>query len=154
MKTFWNFVLYNCILIFDAEQICLKFQVTNVKNNTFKVAARKIRSIRGENLVSSTPSHTVYYIITQIELVYELFELVYELFKLVYLCVAWFHLISLVGFACLSLRHSRFVHPVAGPFVFSPALATPAHPCLSLCRVPRVLLTVLSFSFFLSLARR
>ena len=47
----------------------------------------------------------MYYIITQIELVYELFELVYELFKLVYLCVAWFHLISLVGFACLSLRH-------------------------------------------------
>ena len=77
-----------------------------------------------------------------------------QLFKLVYLCVAWFHLISLVGFACLSLRHSRFVHPVAGPFVFSPALATPAHPCLSLCRVPRVLLTVLSFSLFLSLARR
>ena len=33
MKDFWNFVLDNCILDFDAEQVYLKLQVTNLKNN-------------------------------------------------------------------------------------------------------------------------
>ena len=32
MQDFRNFVLQNCILIFDAEQVYLKLQVTNVKN--------------------------------------------------------------------------------------------------------------------------
>ena len=32
MQKFPNFVLHNCILIFDAEQVYLKLQVTNVKN--------------------------------------------------------------------------------------------------------------------------
>ena len=32
MQDFWNFVLHNCILNFDAEQVHLKPQVTNVKN--------------------------------------------------------------------------------------------------------------------------
>ena len=29
MKNFRNFVLHNCILVFDAEQVYLKLQVTN-----------------------------------------------------------------------------------------------------------------------------
>ena len=33
MKDFRNFVLDNCILDFDAEQVYLKLQVTNLKNN-------------------------------------------------------------------------------------------------------------------------
>ena len=32
MKDFRNFVLHNCILVFDAEQVYLKLQVTNLKN--------------------------------------------------------------------------------------------------------------------------
>ena len=32
MKDFWNFVLDNYILDFDAEQVYLKPQVTNLKN--------------------------------------------------------------------------------------------------------------------------
>ena len=32
MKDFWIFVLNNCILDFDAEQVYLKPQVTNLKN--------------------------------------------------------------------------------------------------------------------------
>ena len=32
MKDFRNFVLDNCILDFDAEQVYLKLQVTNLKN--------------------------------------------------------------------------------------------------------------------------
>ena len=32
MKDFWNFVLNNCILVFDAEQVYLKVQVINLKN--------------------------------------------------------------------------------------------------------------------------
>ena len=32
MKDFWNFVLDDCILDFDAEQVYLKSQVTNLKN--------------------------------------------------------------------------------------------------------------------------
>ena len=31
MKDFRNFVLHNCILIFDAEQVYLKLQVINLK---------------------------------------------------------------------------------------------------------------------------
>ena len=37
MKDFWNFVLDNCILDFDAEQVYLKLQVTNLKNNEVTV---------------------------------------------------------------------------------------------------------------------
>ena len=37
MKDFWNFVLDNCILGFDAEQVYLKRQVTNLKNNEVTV---------------------------------------------------------------------------------------------------------------------
>ena len=37
MKDFWNFVLDNCILDFDAEQVYLKPQVTNLKNNKVTV---------------------------------------------------------------------------------------------------------------------
>ena len=32
MKDFWNYVLYNCIIIFDAEHVYLKLQATNFKN--------------------------------------------------------------------------------------------------------------------------
>ena len=32
MKDFWDFVLDNCILDFDAEQVYLNPQVTNLKN--------------------------------------------------------------------------------------------------------------------------
>ena len=32
MKDFRNFVLHNCILVFDAEQVYLTLQVTNLKN--------------------------------------------------------------------------------------------------------------------------
>ena len=32
MKDFRNFVLHNCIFVFDAEQVYLKLQVTNLKN--------------------------------------------------------------------------------------------------------------------------
>ena len=37
MKDFRNFVLDNCILDFDAEQVYLKPQVTNLKNNEVTV---------------------------------------------------------------------------------------------------------------------
>ena len=37
MKDFWDFVLDNCILVFDAEQVCLKLQVTNLKNKEVSV---------------------------------------------------------------------------------------------------------------------
>ena len=37
MKDFWNFVLDNWILDFDAEQVYLKPQVTNLKNNEVTV---------------------------------------------------------------------------------------------------------------------
>ena len=37
MKDFRNFVLDNCILDFDAEQVYLKLQVTNLKNNEVTV---------------------------------------------------------------------------------------------------------------------
>ena len=37
MKDFWNFVLDKCILDFDAEQVYLKLQVTNLKNNEVTV---------------------------------------------------------------------------------------------------------------------
>ena len=32
MQDFWNFVLYNCVVIFDADQVYLKIQVTKFKN--------------------------------------------------------------------------------------------------------------------------
>ena len=32
MKDFWNIYLDNCILVFDAEQVYLKLQATNLKN--------------------------------------------------------------------------------------------------------------------------
>ena len=37
MKEFRNFFLDNCILDFDAEQVYLKLQVTNLKNNEVTV---------------------------------------------------------------------------------------------------------------------
>ena len=37
MKDFRNFVLDNCILDFDAEQVYLKLQVINLKNKEVKV---------------------------------------------------------------------------------------------------------------------
>ena len=37
MKHFRNLVLHNCILVFDAEQVYLKLQVTNVKNKEVTV---------------------------------------------------------------------------------------------------------------------
>ena len=37
MKDFWNFVLDNYILDFDAEQVYLKLQVTNLKNKEVTV---------------------------------------------------------------------------------------------------------------------
>ena len=32
MHDFWNFPLHNCILIFGAEQVYLKLQITKFKN--------------------------------------------------------------------------------------------------------------------------
>ena len=43
MKDFWNFVLDNCILDFDAEQVYLKLQVTNLKNK--KAADPKLQTL-------------------------------------------------------------------------------------------------------------
>ena len=37
MKDFQNFVLHNCILVFDAEQVYLKLQVINLKNKEVTV---------------------------------------------------------------------------------------------------------------------
>ena len=37
MKDFWNFVLDNCILDFDAERVYLKPQVINLKNKEVTV---------------------------------------------------------------------------------------------------------------------
>ena len=37
MKDFWNFVLGNCIFVFDAEQVYLKLQATNLKNKEVTV---------------------------------------------------------------------------------------------------------------------
>ena len=37
MKDFRNFVLDNCILVFDAEQVYLKLQATNLKNQEVAV---------------------------------------------------------------------------------------------------------------------
>ena len=37
MKDFLNFVLDNCILVFDAEQVYLKLQATNLKNKEVTV---------------------------------------------------------------------------------------------------------------------
>ena len=37
MKDFRKFVLHNCILVFDAEQVYLKLQVTNLKNKKVTV---------------------------------------------------------------------------------------------------------------------
>ena len=37
MKDFRNFVLDNCILVFDAEQVYLKLQVINLKNKEVTV---------------------------------------------------------------------------------------------------------------------
>ena len=37
MKDFWNFDLDNCILVFDAEQVYLKLQATNLKNKEVTV---------------------------------------------------------------------------------------------------------------------
>ena len=37
MKEFRNFVLDNCILVFDTEHVCLKLQATNFKNKEVTV---------------------------------------------------------------------------------------------------------------------
>ena len=37
MKDFWDFVPDNCILVFDAEQVYLKLQAINLKNNEVTV---------------------------------------------------------------------------------------------------------------------
>ena len=37
MKDFRNFVLHNCILVYDAEQVYLKLQVINLKNKEVTV---------------------------------------------------------------------------------------------------------------------
>ena len=48
--------------------------------------------------------------------------------------------------------HRRFLKPVALS-IFSPAPATPAHPCPALCQVPPVSQALSPFAFFLSCAR-
>ena len=37
IKDFRNFVLHNCVLVFDAEQVYLKLQVTNLTNKEVTV---------------------------------------------------------------------------------------------------------------------
>ena len=32
MKNSWNFIQFNCIIVFDAEQVYLALQATNLKN--------------------------------------------------------------------------------------------------------------------------
>ena len=52
MKDFRNFVLDNCILDFDAEQVYLKPQVTNLKNK--KVTANPKLQTLEKNWFSKT----------------------------------------------------------------------------------------------------
>ena len=40
MNYFWNFVLDNFILVFDAEQVYLKLQATNLKNKEVTVNSK------------------------------------------------------------------------------------------------------------------
>ena len=47
MQDFRNFVLHNCILDFDAEQVYLKLQVKNVKNK--EVTANPKSQALGKN---------------------------------------------------------------------------------------------------------
>ena len=44
MQNFRNFVLHNCIVIFDAEQVYLKVQITNFKNKEVTTNPRTITS--------------------------------------------------------------------------------------------------------------
>ena len=53
MKDFRNFVLHNCILDFDAEQVYLKTQVTNLKNK--KVTANPKLQTLEKNWVFKNP---------------------------------------------------------------------------------------------------
>ena len=65
---------------------------------------------------------------------------------------SWRTLVALPGFIQYSwfvsprLCHRRFRKPVAGP-IFSPAPATPPHPCPALCQVPLVSPAILPSSF-------
>ena len=54
MKDFRNFVLHNCILVFDAEQVYLKLQVTNLKNKEVTVVDPKPRTLK-KNWVFENP---------------------------------------------------------------------------------------------------
>ena len=45
MRDFWNFVLHNCILVFDAEQVYLKLQIINLKNKELEVANPKPQTL-------------------------------------------------------------------------------------------------------------
>ena len=47
MHDFRNFVLHACILIFDAEQVCLKPQLTNFKN---KEVTATVKSTKPQTL--------------------------------------------------------------------------------------------------------
>ena len=54
MKDFRNFVPDNCILVFDAEQVYLKLQATNLKNKEVTVNPKT------QNLEKSCFSKTLY----------------------------------------------------------------------------------------------
>ena len=54
MKDFRNFILHNCILVFDAEQVYLKLQVTNLKNKEVTVVDPKPRTLK-KNWVFENP---------------------------------------------------------------------------------------------------
>ena len=53
IKDFRNFVIYNCILVFDAEQVYLKLQGTNVNNK--EVTANPKAQNPGKKLVFQKP---------------------------------------------------------------------------------------------------
>ena len=49
MQNIWNFVLHNCILIFDAEHVYFQPQVTDFKNKEVTVYLNPKPSKKNEN---------------------------------------------------------------------------------------------------------
>ena len=53
MKDFRNFVVHNCILVFDTEQVYLQLQVTSLKNK--EVAVNPKPQTLGKNWFFENP---------------------------------------------------------------------------------------------------
>ena len=56
IKQYGNFVLHNCILVFDAEQVYLKLQVTSLKNKEITVSQTLEKSGFSKTLYQSAVS--------------------------------------------------------------------------------------------------